>query len=94
MSYSRFQTSQAGGQQYGDTSPFSIPWFQPSAIFVGESSQENDKLARKPTEDKHYSLFSLTTNHKEIRFYNIDTSSRIFSHVQPFYEPSVSDLDP
>jgi hypothetical protein len=27
LSYSRFQTSQAGGQRYSDTSPFSIPWF-------------------------------------------------------------------
>jgi hypothetical protein len=25
-SYSRFQTSQTGGQWYSDTSPFSIPW--------------------------------------------------------------------
>ncbi len=25
MSYSWFQTSQTGGQQYSDTSPFSIP---------------------------------------------------------------------
>ncbi len=25
-SYSWFQTSQTGGQRYGDTSPFSIPW--------------------------------------------------------------------
>ncbi len=61
---------------------------------MGESSQENDKLARKPTKDKHYSLFSLTANHKEIRFYNIDTSSRIFSYMRPFYERAVSDLDP
>ncbi len=27
LSYSRFQTSQTGGQWYSDTSPFSIPWF-------------------------------------------------------------------
>ncbi len=26
LSYSWFQTSQTGGQQYSDTSPFSIPW--------------------------------------------------------------------
>jgi hypothetical protein len=26
LSYSRFQTSQTGGQWYSDTSPFSIPW--------------------------------------------------------------------
>jgi hypothetical protein len=25
---SRIQTSQKGGQQYSDTSPFSIPWFE------------------------------------------------------------------
>ena len=26
LSHSWFQTSQTGGQQYSDTSPFSIPW--------------------------------------------------------------------
>ncbi len=26
LSYSWFQTSQTGGQQYSDTSPFSVPW--------------------------------------------------------------------
>jgi hypothetical protein len=26
LSYNLFQTSQAGGQWYSDTSPFSIPW--------------------------------------------------------------------
>jgi hypothetical protein len=26
------QTSQTGGQWYGDTSPFSIPWFYHSAV--------------------------------------------------------------
>jgi hypothetical protein len=26
LSYSRFQTSETGGQRYSDTSPFSIPW--------------------------------------------------------------------
>jgi hypothetical protein len=30
LSYSRFQTSQTGGQQYSDTSPFSIPWRNPT----------------------------------------------------------------
>ncbi len=29
LSYSWFQTSQTGGQQYSDTSPLSIPWFVP-----------------------------------------------------------------
>jgi hypothetical protein len=29
LSYSWFQTSQTGGQQYSDISPFSIPWFVP-----------------------------------------------------------------
>ncbi len=28
LSYSWFQTSQTGGQQYSDISPFSIPWLQ------------------------------------------------------------------
>jgi hypothetical protein len=33
-----FQTSQAGGQRYSDTSPFSIPCrFQSLKSFVGES---------------------------------------------------------
>ncbi len=27
LSYNLFQTSQIGGHQYSDTSPFSIPWF-------------------------------------------------------------------
>jgi hypothetical protein len=27
------QTSQTGGQQYSDTSPFSIPWFNSLADF-------------------------------------------------------------
>jgi hypothetical protein len=27
LSYCRFTTSQTGGQQYRDTSPFNIPWF-------------------------------------------------------------------
>ncbi len=27
LSYSWFQISQTGGQQYSDTSPFRIPWF-------------------------------------------------------------------
>ena len=28
LSYSQFQTSQTGGQQYSDTSPFIIPWLE------------------------------------------------------------------
>jgi hypothetical protein len=28
LSYSQFQTNQKGGQQYSDTSPFSIPCLQ------------------------------------------------------------------
>ncbi len=30
LSYRWFQTSQTGGQQNSDTSPFSVPWFVPS----------------------------------------------------------------
>ncbi len=33
LSYSRFQTSQTGGQRYSDTSPFSTPWLMLSSIF-------------------------------------------------------------
>ncbi len=33
LSYSWFQTSQKGGQQYSDTSPFSIPWLQLRSSF-------------------------------------------------------------
>jgi hypothetical protein len=31
------QTSQTGGQQYSDSSPFSIPWTNPLAYFVEEN---------------------------------------------------------
>ncbi len=29
-----FQTSQTGGQQYSDTSPFSIPWYDHWELFI------------------------------------------------------------
>ena len=35
-----FQTSQTGGQQYSDTSPFSIPWFPPTGTDGRESNVE------------------------------------------------------
>ena len=41
LSYSGFQTSQTGGQQYSDTSPFSILWFNiliSEALVTGKQS--------------------------------------------------------
>ncbi len=40
LSYRWFQTSQMGGQQYSDTSPFSIPWSDHSFHTILENRQQ------------------------------------------------------
>jgi hypothetical protein len=42
------QTSQTGGQQYSDTSPFSIPWLGPPALFWWSSYVASHGLAVAP----------------------------------------------
>ncbi len=46
LSYSWFQTSQTGGQQYNDTSPFSIPCFQYKNVLVKNSLVQGGQLYR------------------------------------------------
>jgi len=44
LSYSPFLTSQTGGQQYSDTSPFSVPWFSP---YLGAQDKRTKERSRE-----------------------------------------------
>ncbi len=49
MSFSWFQTRQTGGQQYSDTSPFSVPKSDPSLVVTNKN---------EPTWAKCYNSFT------------------------------------
>ncbi len=44
MSYRQFQTSQTGGQQYSDTFPFSITWFDKTWQYLGAHNPKVNRL--------------------------------------------------
>jgi hypothetical protein len=50
------QTSQTGGQWYGDTSPFSIPWYSTLEGFC--LAFNNSSMLERLARDRHSGLFS------------------------------------
>jgi len=66
------QTSQTGGQQYSDTSPFSIPWT--STFPECKNEEKNDLKRRKST--------SLKTREKKTAKEIKSSRLTVFYHLQ------------